>query len=179
LDFTVPFAENPPMPLLRPAFLLTALLAPLAWAQQPAPTPATSESRDAAMAYVGTGNFIVGRLARECLAMVGRSETPQEFVAQWQQRNAQYMAASEKYMNKRLEEAVASGGADKREAVLQSMRTAVLSGGEQAVRGMLQNGRREEACMRAISLLDAGALDISPKTPIYPELEALVRWAQQ
>ena len=167
------------MPSLRPALVIAALLASAAGAQQPASAPATSESRDAALAYIGTGNFIVGRLARECLAVVGRNESPQAFVAQWQQRNAIYVAASEKYMEKRLEEAEAAGGPERRAAIQQAMRTAVLGGGEEAVRGMLQNGRREESCMRAISLLDAGALDISPRTPIYKELEALVRWAQE
>lgn len=161
------------------AVLLAAFLTPGAFAQQPAPTPATSESRDAALAYVGTGNFIVGRLGRECLAIVGRTESPQEFVAQWQQRNALYVDASAKYMEKRLEEAAASGGEEKRAAVLKLMRDAVVGGGEQAVRSMLQNGRREESCMRAISLLDAGGLDISPKTPMFKELEGLVRWAKE
>jgi hypothetical protein len=33
--------------------------------------------------------------------------------------------------------------------------------------------------MRAITLLDTGALDISSKTPMYADLEALVRWAEQ
>lgn len=161
------------------AVLLAVVLAPGAFAQQPAPTPAASESRDAALAYVGTGNFIVGRLGRECLAIVGRTESPQEFVAQWQHRNAPYVDASAKYMERRLEEAAATGGEEKRAFVLKSMRDAVMGGGEQAVRSMLQNGRREESCMRAISLLDAGGLDISPKTPMFKELAALVRWAQE
>lgn len=167
------------MPYPRPALLLAAFLSTGAFAQQPAPTPAASESRDAALAYVGTGNFIVGRLGRECLAIVGRTESPQEFVAQWQQRNALYVDASARYMEKRLEEAAATGGEEKRAAILKAMRDAVVVGGEQEVRGMLQNGRREDSCMRAISLLDAGGLDISPKTPMYKELEALVLWARQ
>ena len=166
------------MPSVRLA-LLAALLATSAGAQQPGAAPAASASRDAALAYVGTGNFIVGRLGRECLAIVGRTESPQEFVAQWQQRNALYVDAAAKYMEKRLQEAAASGGDDKRAAVQKSMRDAVLGSGEVEVRGMLQNGRREESCMRAISLLDAGGLDISPKTPMYKELEALVLWARQ
>jgi hypothetical protein len=33
--------------------------------------------------------------------------------------------------------------------------------------------------MRAITLVDGGALDISPKVPIYDQIEALVRWAEQ
>jgi hypothetical protein len=162
---------------LRPAsvFLAAVLLALAAWAQQ----PAASESRDAATAYVSTGNFIVGRLANECLALVGRNESPRQFVTQWQQRNARFVMASAKYVEKRLEEAAASGGPEQREAILRELRAAVQSNGESAVRSWLGNGRKEESCMRAITLLDTGALDISPKVPMYPEIEALVRWAEQ
>lgn len=166
------------MPSVRPV-LLAAFVAASAGAQQPAPSPIASESRDAALAYVGIGNFIVGRLGRECLAIVGRTESPQEFVAQWQQRNALYVDAAAKYMEQRLQEAAASGGDEKRASVQKSMRDTVIGSGEQEVRGILRNGRREESCMRAISLLDAGGLDISPKTPMYKELEALVLWARQ
>lgn len=163
------------MTRLRRALLLAAFAATTAGAQ---PASVATPSRDAALTYVGSGNFIVGRLARECLALVGRADTPQEVVARWQDRNGPYVDASAKYMEKRLAEAAASGGQAARDALQQSMRNAVIGTGEEAVRGLLQ-GRREEACMRAISLLDAGGLDISPKTPMYQELEGLVRWAQE
>ena len=128
---------------------------------------------------MSTGNFIVGRIAAECLVLVSRSESPQEFVGQWRQRNLRYVMASAKYMDRRVEEAVASGGAEKRDALLRDMRTAVQGTGETVVRNWLQNGRKEESCMRAVTLLDTGALDISSRTPIYADLEALVRWAEQ
>lgn len=163
------------MTRLRSALLLAAFAATTAGAQ---PASVASSSRDTALTYVGSGNFIVGRLARECLGLVGRADTPQEVVARWQDRNAPYVDASAKYMEKRLAEAEATGGQAAREALQQAMRNAVIGSGEEAVRAMLQ-GRREEACMRAISLLDAGGLDISPKTPMYQELEGLVRWAQE
>jgi hypothetical protein len=160
---------------LRPAcLLLAALLHSSAWSQQ----TVASESRDTAAYYVSSGNFIVGRLANECLALVGRNESPQQFVSQWQQRNARFVNASAKYMDKRLEEAAAIGGAERREAILHGLRAAVESNGESAVRSWLGNGRKEEACMRAVTLLDTGALDISPKVPTYADLEALVRWAE-
>lgn len=159
------------------AFALAALILPAAWAQQAA--SAATKARDEASLYVSTGNFIVGRIAHECLALVGRSESPQEFVTQWQQRNARYVMASARYMDRRVEEAAASGGPEQREAVLRELRTAVQGNGEAAVRNWLGNGRKEESCMRAVTLLDTGALDISPRTAIYEDLEALVRWAQQ
>jgi hypothetical protein len=161
----------------RRLVLLPALLfAQVALAQHAA--PATSESRDAASAYIGTGNFIVARIGRECLALVGRPESPQDFVANWQHRNAPFVKASARYMDARVAEAEASGGPERRAAVLRDLRAAVQGGGEAAVRSLLQ-GRKEESCMRAITLVDGGALDISPKVPIYDQIEALVRWAEQ
>ena len=165
------------MPYRRTAILLAATLLSAAQAQQPA--SAVNKARDDASIYVSTGNFIVGRIAHECLALVGRSETPQEFVGQWRQRNARYVSASAKYMDRRMEEAEAGGGPQAREALLRDLRSAVQGPGETLVRNWLQNGRREESCMRAVTLLDTGALDISSRTAIYDDLEALVRWAAQ
>jgi hypothetical protein len=163
------------MPDFRPAVLALALLSPSAFAQQ----STASESRDTATLVVSSSNFAVGRLANECLALVGRNESPQQFVAQWQQRNAVFVNASARYMDKRLEEAAGSGGAERREALLREVKAAVQGQGESVVRSLLGNGRKEEACMRAITLLDTGALDISPKMPMYSEVEALVRWAEK
>lgn len=166
-----------PLRTLRHAVLLAALLAAPGWAQQPA--SASSDSRDAASGFISTANFIVGRIGRECLAVVGRGESPQQFVGQWQQRNARYVAASARYMELRLEEVAAAGGAQQREAFLRQLRGAVQGNGEQVVRSWLHHGSREEGCMRAVTLVDTGALDISSRAPMYDQIEALVRWAEQ
>jgi hypothetical protein len=163
------------MRALRPALFLLALLWSSAWAQQ----PVASESRDTATLVVSSSNFAVGRLANECLATVGRNESPQQFVAQWRQRNAAFVNASARYIDKRLEEAAASGGPERREAFLRELKLAVQGQGDSLVRSLLGSGRKEEACMRAITLLDTGALDISSKATMYSEIEALVRWAAQ
>jgi len=166
------------MPYRRIAVAALALSAlPACWAQ-PASTIAT-KARDDASLYVSTGNFIVGRIARECLSLVGRMESPQAFVSEWQRRNARYVAASAKYMDKRVEEVAATGGPEKRDAIVRELRIAVQNPGEAVVRNMLGNDHKAESCMRAITLLDTGALDISSKTPMYADLEALVRWAEQ
>ncbi|HZN46468.1 MAG TPA: hypothetical protein VFB71_02490, partial [Ramlibacter sp.] len=125
------------MLFFRATLLLAALAAPAAWAQ-PASALAT-KSRDDASIYVSTGNFIVGRIAAECLVLVGRSESPQEFVGQWRHRNARFVMASARYMDRRMEEAVAAGGAEKREALLRDLRKAVQGSGEAVVRNLLQN----------------------------------------
>jgi hypothetical protein len=140
--------------------------------------PASSESRDAATAYVGTINFIVGRVGRDCLSLLGRSELPQQFAGAWQQRNAKYVAAAAKYLERRLEEASASGGPEKRDAVLREVTTAVHSSGENTVRSWLERGDKQEACKRAVALVEAGGLDISANSPMFSELEALAAWAR-
>jgi hypothetical protein len=160
----------------RPILLLAALVTHAGWAQPPASV--ATPSRDAASAYVARGNFIVSRIGRECLALVGRPESPQELVNAWRQRNARYVTAASQYMEKRLEEAAAGGGAGKREAVLDEIRAAVQGSGDDAVRSLLQ-GRKEEGCMSAITLIDTGVLDISSKEPLYDDIAALVRWAER
>lgn len=40
----------------------------------------TTESRDASTAYIGTVNFVVGRVGRDCLSKLGRKDSSQEFV---------------------------------------------------------------------------------------------------
>jgi hypothetical protein len=137
-----------------------------------------SESRDAASAYIGTTNFVVGRLGKECLALLGRTESPQVFVQAWQQRNAKYFDASRKYMGKRLDQALASGGPERRDAVLREYTVAVRGGGEASVNDWFRRGAKEDVCKRAVGLIDGGAMDVSPKMPIFGELESLVSWAE-
>jgi hypothetical protein len=138
-----------------------------------------SESRDAAAAFMGTTNFTIGRIASACLAVVGRTESPQDYVSQWQRRNAKYWLAARKYMIKRLDEALESGGTAKRDAVLAEYSAAVRRDGEASAQSWITRGSREEACKRALSLIDAGGLDVSPRIPILSELDALAEWAQK
>jgi hypothetical protein len=160
-----------------PLLLGFALAAGAVGAQQP--RPASSESRDTATLTVTAANFVVERVARECLAIVGRTESPQHFVEQWRDRNAPFVFASSKYIDRRLEEAAAAGGPERREAVLRDLRQAVQGSGDALASSLLQRGRKEDACMNAITLLDTGALDITPKLPTYSDIEGLVRWAAQ
>lgn len=159
------------------AFLAIASLCLAASASQAAGF-VTSESRDASTAYIGTANFVVGRVGRGCLNLIGRSETPQAFVATWQQRNTRYLIASQKYMDARLGEAEVAGGADRRNSVLSSLLTAVRNGAETTVRSWLDRPEKADACNRAVALIDSGQYDISSTSPMYAELESLVDWAK-
>jgi len=155
---------------LTTLLLAAACAVPAARAQQTAATP----ERDAAAVYIAQGNFIIARLAAECLPVVGRAESPKAYAKAWQDRNAVFIAASSKYLDRRVAEA----GADQGEALRDAFRKAVQDNGEAALRSLLQ-GQREEGCMTGITLVDTGALDINAKLPQYPQLEALVRWANQ
>jgi len=162
------------MRLCRSTLTLLAACAAQAAAAQAAGSFATP-ARDLAALDIASSNLIVSRLGAECLALVGRPETPKAFVADWQQRNARYVNASAKYLDRRIEQAAAEG---KREQALAEVRS-VIQRNADATLGKLLQGRKEEACMNAITLSDTGALDISPKLPQYEQIEALARWAEQ
>lgn len=141
--------------------------------------PAASESRDASTAYLGTANFVVGRVGRDCLNLIGRSEPPQAFVATWQQRNTKYLIASQKYMEARLGEAEAAGGSERRNVVMGALGSAVRNGAEATVKSWLDRPEKADACRRAVALIDSGKYDVSSTSPMYAELESLVAWAQK
>ncbi len=139
----------------------------------------SSESRDASLVYVGTVNFIVNRVGSECLAVAGRDESPKQFVAAWQQRNARYVQAANTYKGMRLKEAEAKGGEKRRAALNSAMTAGPRATGSAIVQGWIEKDGKARACKRAVALVDAGGFDISPKVPMYDELEALVSWAKQ
>lgn len=142
------------------------------------PLPVESESRDAAAAFVATQNFMIGRIGRECMPALGRTQTPQQFVAAWQARNARYLAAHVNYMTRRLDEALAAGGAAQRDTVLASYATSVRRDGEGAADTWLTRGERKQACARVVATIESGALDITSRVPMFDELEALANWSQ-
>jgi hypothetical protein len=152
--------------------LLAACLAPSAGAQS---ASFATQERDLAAIDIASTNLVVSRLGTLCLALVGRPETPQAFVADWQQRNVRYVSASAKYLDQRVAQAATEG---RREQALGEIRAVVENNAEAALRQLLE-GRKEDGCMRAITLSDTGALDISPKLPDYDQIEALARWAGQ
>lgn len=139
----------------------------------------SSESRDASTAYIGTANFVVGRVGRDCLTLIGRTETPQAFVGVWQQRNIKYLKASQKYLDLRFDEAEKAGGPEKRKAIASELTMAVRSGAESTVKSWLDRPDKGEACKRAVALIESGAYDFSPTSPMFAELESLVSWSQR
>lgn len=81
-------------------------------------------------------------------------------------------------MNARFDEAMNSGGPEKRDILMQQLMSAVQHGAGSSIKLWLDHPDRLAACKRAISTVESGAYDFSPKTPIYAELNSLVAWAE-
>jgi hypothetical protein len=156
--------------------VVLALSAPAARAQQT--SSVISEGRDAALGYTAASNVLIGRIGRDCLAVLGRKESPQEFVQNWQTRNSSYLTASAKYMEMRLNEVLAISGPERRDAVLRDMQREARASADGLLQQWFRDGSKEEVCKRSVGLVDAGAFDISPRSPMFTELQALVDWAK-
>lgn len=157
------------------------LLAALCLAAAPARAQerVESESRDAVLGYMTTQNVLIGRMARDCLAVLGRPETPQNFVRAWQARNAKYMLAVNQYMEKRLAEIAAAHGEARRDAQLQAWIVEARARADESWNEILKRGERPAVCQRSIGLIEAGAFDVNARAPMFGEIEALVQWAER
>jgi hypothetical protein len=138
-----------------------------------------SKSRDSSAAFIATQNFIVGRLGRDCLGELGRSETPLEYQKKWQKDNAKYFDAATKYMEVRLSQLE---DPEQRDAVERAYYASAERTGEAAVGRQFSNGTKRDVCQYAITLVDAGSMNIeafvkSAKLPVMQDLEELVNWA--
>lgn len=161
---------------VRLTFILVtvASFCQLSFAQERAAV--ATKSRDTATGFIGAMNFSVGRYGRDCLGSLNRSETPQEFVAIWQRRNAKYLNAASKYLAARLDEAQAKGE-DVKNAVLQEL-ASVNARSAADIQSRYAKYGKAAACKRMVAAIDQGMLDIGPGVPMFDELEALVQWAQ-
>jgi len=157
------------------AVMLISLLLSEARSQESADLE--SESRNVASAFMGAANFVVGRIGIECLGVLGRLETPREYVHIWQERNAKYYDASTKYVAKKMEAAFASGGNVARDAVLKEYSTIVRKEAEGTIVDWIGRGNKKDGCQRAVMLIDRGILDVNPEMPIYQDLQSLLNWS--
>ena len=158
--------------------IATLLLPSLAFSEE-AGGGVASQTRDASAAFIATQNYIVGRLGRVCLEELKRSDDPADYLKKWQRDNAKYYDSANKYMDARLKEIPDD---EERDAVQSSYYSAVNSKGEAAVDQVLGRSSKTESCKYAITLIDAGSMNIedfvkSAKLPIMPNLEELVAWA--
>ena len=139
-----------------------------------------SESRDASAAFVATQSFIVGRIGRDCLGELGRTETPAEYQKQWQRENAKYYDASIKYMEARLEEIEDHAEKD---GVENAYYSSVNERGEAAAAQLMGKGSKDEVCTYWVALIDAGKMNIeafvkASKQPLMESLTERVEWAR-
>ncbi len=139
-----------------------------------------SEARDTAAAFVATQNFVVGRIGRDCLEELGRSETAAEYQKRWQRDNARYHAAAMAYLEARLAELEDPLERDDLERAFYG---SVNARGEAAARQLMNQGEKADVCRHAIALVDGGKMDIeafveATGQPIMPSLNGLAEWAK-
>ena len=139
-----------------------------------------SESRDASAAFVATQHFVVGRIGRDCLGELGRSETPLGYLEKWQRENGKYYDAATEYIAARLNEI---DDPREREAVERAYYASAQHKGEAATNQLFSNGPKNEICKSAITLIDSGRMNIEEygkaiKQPIMQDLAELVEWAK-
>jgi hypothetical protein len=136
---------------------------------------ATSESRDAATGFIGTRQFFVGRIGRDCLSRIGRTQTPKQFVDAWIQRNSRYVISAQKYLAKRAGEAEAKGEEATKDLLEELAKLRVENEARiTSAFGPLDN---EKSCQKAVDYIESKQFDITPDVPMFEELESLVRWA--
>jgi len=138
---------------------------------------AAIESRDAATGFIGSMQFTVGRIGRDCLASLGRTDTPQAFVEVWLQRNGKYAAAASAHVEERLNDAEAMGEGAKN-FVLRAI-AAVRGNAERDIHALYERHGQEAVCKRMVALIERGGYDITPRVPMVDEIEALRVWAQK
>jgi hypothetical protein len=138
---------------------------------------AAVESRDAATGFVGSMQFTVGRIARDCLASLGRTESPQAFVEAWLLRNGKYAAAASAHVEQRMNEAEAKGEGAKN-LVLREI-AAVRGEAERGIHSLYERNGKEVVCKRMVALIESGGYDVTPRLPMFNEIEALLMWAQK
>jgi len=134
-----------------------------------------TEPHNAASAAIGTANFIVGRMARECYAALGESESfVQSFTKSWQQRNEKYIRAATIYAANVLSYYERTKGSQAKEAALREYVSSVRGQGAATVEEWLAKGERADVCRRFRSHVEAGSLDMGPTHPLYKEATELV-----
>jgi hypothetical protein len=136
-----------------------------------------TEPRNAAAAFVGTTNFVVGRMARECYQILNESESfVKAHARDWQLRNEKFYAASVAYMGKLLDEAEHKGGAAAKQSVLSAYTAAVRGDGTKTIEDWMKKGDKLDVCRKHVALAQQGELDIKPGRPFYEELQGLVNY---
>jgi hypothetical protein len=161
--------------------ILVGFLYAVTIAQAQGPSPFT-EGRNAAAAFIGTQNFMIGRMSRECQPVLEKPEAwVKEPVTAWQSRNSRYWRANLNYMTKQLDAALAKGGASVRDRVVAAYSSAVHKDGAGAVDDWFNKskGSRQEACERFFSFLTEGKFDIRSGGPLSTELDDLVEHFQE
>lgn len=169
--------------MLKNAVLATVafLVVASAVAQQPAtnlqPELIQNRARDLALGHIGAANFLVGRIGRDCLALVGRSDSPQEFAAAWQARNQRFVSAAAIYMERVAAEIAQRQGIAEREKFVRTIRGGTQAQTDQLLQGLYSQRGQKQVCDMLLPRVESGGFDLTPKDSRHPDLEALADWA--
>jgi hypothetical protein len=63
--------------------------------------------------------------------------------------------------------------------MLRDVASVANANGSGTVRSWLETSDRPAACKRAVALVETEAMDITSKSPMFSEIEALREWSQQ
>jgi hypothetical protein len=137
-----------------------------------------SPSRDAALVYLRSVEYVVRRVDGDCSVPGSRSDSSGRLERVWRERHASYLHAAEKYLHARLDELQRSGGSDVAKAIDSAVQTRSVQLGEANVRVLLPN-ISAHTCDAARELVEAGRFDVSPVLSNYDDLARLVVWAAQ
>lgn len=156
-------------------------VAALLFAAQLSAEPVASQARDASAAFVATQNFIVGRIGRDCLPVMNRSETARDYQQKWQKDNARYYDAATRYMEMRL---AAIPDEQERDGLERAYYSSVQGKGMAAVKSLFKNGPDAEVCKYALTLIDGGSMNVDTmaagvKGNLKTDLDALAVWGEK
>lgn len=167
--------------------LAVAVSSTIAVAQPLAPQPAAvdsgaqaalprpfSEERNAAVGFVATRTYFVGRMASTCKPLLGQPESfPADLVAKWRTANLSYVRATTIYLAE-LVKSIPDPQAGK--AFMARLNATVQANGQAAVNDALTGSDedRKAACMKFVIQFAEGRFQVTEQGPFFATLQGLV-----
>lgn len=149
------------------------VLSPIEIAAKAAVTPPFSEERNAAVGFVATQNFYIGRMALTCKPLLGQPDSfPSDMVAKWRTANGQYVRAMTVYLSDLVKSIPDPTGA---KDFVNYINNTVQRNGQGAVNDVIKgtDEERKTVCMQFVINFADGRLNITEKTPFFATLQGL------
>jgi hypothetical protein len=140
---------------------------------------AVFDQLDVAAGWIHGRDYIIGNIGAECLTMLGRKESVQEFLGKWEERNAAYLEASVKHFQSRRKEAATRGDLEQREKMEREINEQAIQSANVGLDAMFARGDKVGVCKKVVPLVESKGMDVSDKDPFFVQLESLRKWAEQ